>query len=114
MVRFSPGIREKLIGIFILIKVIPLIILAWFAWNEIHHLAATLEQQVATMVSDSHDVVGQVGSLSSENSIRALDEKAREAIERLTTDTAREVAVFLYDRDRDIENAASLAPTETN
>ncbi|MFH0730739.1 MAG: ATP-binding protein [Pseudomonadota bacterium] len=114
MSRFSLGIREKLIGIFILIKVIPLIILAWFAWDEIIHLAATLEKQVAKMVSDSHDVVGQVGSLSSENSIRALDDKAREAIERLTTDTARNVAVFLYDRDRDIENAATLTPTETN
>jgi signal transduction histidine kinase/CheY-like chemotaxis protein len=114
MFRFTPGIREKLIGIFILIKVIPLIILAWFAWDEIIQLAAALEKQVAIMVTDSHGVIGQVGSLSSENSIRALDDKAREAIERLTTDTAREVAAFLYDRDRDIENAAALAPTDTN
>jgi two-component system, cell cycle sensor histidine kinase and response regulator CckA len=114
MFRFSPGIREKLIGIFILIKVIPLIILAWFAWNEMIHLAASLEKQVTKMVADSHDVVGQVGRLSSENSIRALDDKSREAIERLTTDTASALASFLYDRDRDIENAATLAPTEAN
>ena len=112
--RLSPGIREKLIGIFILIKVIPLIIMAWFAWNEMIHLAASLEKQVTKMVADSHNVIDQVGTLSSENSIRALDDKSREAIERLTTDTARTVASFLYDRDRDIENAATLAPTEAN
>jgi two-component system, cell cycle sensor histidine kinase and response regulator CckA len=114
MIRYSPGIREKLIGIFILIKVIPLVVLAWFGWEAIISLTATLEKQVGNMVSESHDVVEQVGSLSVDNSIKALDIKSREAIERLTTDTARVVAAFLYDRDQDIENAASLPPSEAN
>ena len=114
MIRYSPGIREKLIGIFILIKVIPLILLAWVGWEAIVDLTITLEKQAEKMVSESHDVVEQVGSLSAENSIKALDIKSREAIERLTTDTARVVAAFLYDRDRDIENAASLLPSESN
>ncbi|MDX9786884.1 MAG: response regulator [Desulfobacterales bacterium] len=114
MARYSPGIREKLVGIFILIKVIPLVMLAWFAWTAVENLARSLETQIARMVSDSHDVVNQVGTLSSENSIQALDEKSREAIERLSTDTARAVAAFLYDRDKDILNAAALEPTKAN
>ena len=43
------GIRDKLIGIFVLIKVIPLVLLAWFAWNEVSRLSQTLETQVNLM-----------------------------------------------------------------
>jgi signal transduction histidine kinase/CheY-like chemotaxis protein len=112
MIHYRPGIRDKLIAIFIVIKVLPLVALAWFAWEAVSHLALTVEGQVVEMVSESRNVVEQIGKLSTENSIRALDVKARESIERLTTDTAKAVAAFLYDRDRDIAYAASLAPSE--
>ncbi|MEJ2154354.1 MAG: sensor histidine kinase, partial [Desulfobacteraceae bacterium] len=113
MPRYAPGIRAKLIAIFILIKVIPLIALAWFAWEEIFSLAAKVEQKSAAMIADTHDVVKSVTDLSTENSIEALDNRSREAIERLTTETAAAVASFLYDRDRDIELAAQLPPDES-
>jgi hypothetical protein len=50
--------------------------------------------------------------LASKDSIRALDEKAQEAIERLASDTAQDVARFLYERDHDIEQASSTKPSE--
>lgn len=111
---FSFGIRDKLIGIFILIKVLPLIVLAWFAWNQIFELAGSVKQQISEMTRDSRDVVGLVGSLATKDSIRALDIKSRESIERLTTDTAKAVASFLYERDRDILYAASILPIQSN
>jgi len=114
MLRYTPGIRDKLIGIFVIIKVLPLIVLAWFAWEQIFNLASTMEKQVAEMSVESRDVVGDVVELSSKNSIKALDIKSREAIERLTTDTARLVASFLYDRDKDIIYASDLKPTHEN
>jgi len=114
MLRYTPGIRDKLIGIFVVIKVLPLIVLAWFAWDEIFNLASTMEKQVVEMSGESRNVVGQVAELSSSNSIRALDIKSRESIERLTTDTARLVASFLYDRDQDIMYAATIKPTREN
>jgi hypothetical protein len=43
-----------------------------------------------------------VGKTVTDDSIRALDLRSREAIEALTTDAAKEIANFLYDRDRDI------------
>ena len=67
------SIRDKLIAIFIVIKVVPLVILAWFSWEAVSYLASTVEGQVAEMVSESKDVVEQIGKLSTENSIRALD-----------------------------------------
>jgi hypothetical protein len=54
------------------------------------------------MAVDTRNLVAQIGDMASENSIRALDMKARESIERLTADTAQDVADFLYERDSDI------------
>jgi signal transduction histidine kinase/CheY-like chemotaxis protein/HAMP domain-containing protein len=108
MAHFSPGIRTKLIFIFILIKVVPLMVLAWFAWEEIHNLGDTVETSYVSMIAGTGEVVKGVSELSTQNSIRALDQKSQEAIERLTTDTARAVAAFLYDRDRDVLQAAQL------
>lgn len=104
------GIRDKLIVIFVLIKVIPLVLLAWFAWNEVSRLSKTLETHVNLMAKASHEITQKVGDLATDNSIRALDLKSREAIERLTTDTARNIADFLYDRDDDIAYAALVRP----
>ncbi len=46
--------------------------------------------------------------LPPENSIKALDLKARDSIERLTTATAQDIADFLYERDNDILLAADI------
>ena len=105
------GIRGKLIVIFVLIKVIPLVVLALFAVRQIQDLGQTVQQKYEEMVTSTRGVVGTVGSLASDSSITALDTKSRENIERLTTDTARAVAAFLYERDRDILLAAELPMT---
>ena len=105
-IRF--GIRGKLIVIFVLIKVLPLVALALFAASQIRGLGITVQEKYAEMAGDTRELVGQIGGLASESSISALDRKARENIERLTTDTARSVAAFLYERDSDILLAAQL------
>lgn len=108
------GIRNKLIAIFIVIKVLPLIALAIFAAHQIDFLGNTVKQKSEEMVEDTKVLVSQVGSLATESSIKALDLKARESIERLTTETALAVADFLYERDRDILFAASLPVDKSN
>ncbi len=110
MKKHTLGIRNKLIGIFVFIKVVPLIVLAWFSWHEISKLVDRVQQHYRAAIEESSEVTEQVIDLSTENSIRAMDLKSRESIERLTTDTARQVASFLYDRDQDIEVAAFLEP----
>lgn len=105
------GIREKLIGIFVVIKVLPLIALAVFASREIGFLGSTVKSQSGEMLDITRDIVGQVGDLASESSIAALDRRSRESIERLTTDTAQKVARFLYERDDDILMVAHLPKT---
>ncbi|MCK5679971.1 HAMP domain-containing protein, partial [bacterium] len=104
------GIRGKLILIFMLIKVIPLILLAWLAVFEVGILGEMVGEQSAELLLDSKVLVEQVSDLASENSITALDRKSRENIEYLTTTTAHAVADFLYERDNDILLAARLKP----
>ncbi|WP_428898362.1 PAS domain S-box-containing protein [Parelusimicrobium proximum] len=92
--KLGLGMRAKLIIIFLVVKIIPLIILAVIAWRQIVFLGTSLRE---IAVSDS---------------TAALNTIATENIERLTTDAARNVAAFLYKRDSDILYLASLTPSQ--
>ncbi|MDP3539255.1 MAG: HAMP domain-containing sensor histidine kinase [Azonexus sp.] len=109
---FLGGIRGKLIAIFVLIKVVPLVLLAWFAWHATSQLGEEVSTKAGGMADAMLSSIKTVGSTVTEDSIRALDLRSREAIEAMTTDTAKEIADFLYDRDRDIRLAASIDPSE--
>lgn len=108
------GIRGKLITIFVLIKVLPLLLLAWFAWHAAQQLGEEVSVKAGGMADAMLSSIKTVGKTVTDDSIRALDLRSREAIEALTTDTARNIADFLYDRDRDIRMAATLEPSEIN
>ena len=109
---FLGGIRGKLIAVFVLIKVVPLILLAWFAWHAASQLGDDVSRKAGGMADAMLDSIKTVGNTVTADSIRALDIRSREAIEAMTTDTAKEIASFLYDRDRDISLAAATDPSE--
>ena len=88
--RMNMKLRPKLILLFLGVKVIPIIILMSIALTQISNLGHTLRD------------------LAANESEAALSRQAVESIERLTTDTARDVANFLYQRDNDILRLAEL------
>ena len=108
----SFGIRAKLILIFVAIKVVPLLVLAAFAWRGQVWLADRVSDNVVRMTQNMRGTVELVAGSTADAAIKALDDAARESLERLTTDTARAVATFLYDRDHDVLSAALLDPAE--
>lgn len=110
--KWMGGIRGKLIAIFVIIKVVPLLLLAVLAWNMAQRLGETVSEQAGGMAESMLSAVKQVGDAATDDAIKALDDRAREGIERLTTDTARAVAAFLYDRDADVLQAAQVDPGE--
>lgn len=110
--RFWFGLRSKLITIFVAIKVIPLILLCWLAWQQISHLGQHMQKRTDVTVNETRSLMKDVGKKAGEDSIRALDVNSREAIERLTTDTARQVADFLYQRDQQVLLASEISPDE--
>jgi signal transduction histidine kinase/HAMP domain-containing protein len=82
--------RAKLLLIFLIVKVIPLILLMIIAWYQFVSLGAS------------------VSDIAISDATEALNHGAVESIERMTTDTATQVAHFLYDRDDDVLYAADL------
>lgn len=106
------GIRTKLIVIFVAIKVVPLLLLAWFAWQAAQGLGEGVASRALQMADAMRLSQQQTGKTANDDAVRALDERSREAIESLTTDLARQVADFLYDRDKNILQAARLEPSE--
>lgn len=72
MKRHTFGIRNKLISIFVFIKVFPLIALTWFSWNAISDLADKTQHHYQIAIEESKVVTKQVVDLSTKNSIRAL------------------------------------------
>ena len=106
------GIRGKLLLIFVLIKVVPLLLLSWIAWSAFERLGATVSDRAAVMADGMVETVGEFAEEATNDAIAALDDRSREALERLTTDTARAISQFLYDRDADIRQAALLPTTE--
>ncbi len=106
------GVRSKLILLFIVIKVIPLVLLALVAWEGVTRLGGAVSERTDGLTVEVQDTVAAMGKTFSKEAERALDDRAREELERLTTDTARAVADFLHDRDRDTLFVAQLDPSE--
>ncbi len=108
LTRFGLGMRGKLITLFVVIKVLPLILLALIAWRQSWMLGEELDKRTLALAEKANSALSQTGDLAVGDAVKALDDRAREDIERMTTDTARRVADFLYTRDDDIRLAAAL------
>ncbi len=93
---FNMSMQAKLVAIFLVVKVIPLLILCFIAWRQFVVLGDALREIAVT------------------DSAAALNAGAIKNIERMSTDTARSVADFLHERDGDIRSLAALEPTEEN
>jgi len=91
--KFKISMQLKLLVLFLVIKIVPLIIVAFIAWWEFRSLGVLLQKY------------------SVEKSTEALNDLATENIERLTTDTAKAIADFLYKRDADIIHLSRLHPS---
>lgn len=106
------GIRGKLILIFVAIKVVPLVLLAGYAWQAAQSLGEGVSSRGVQMADAMRETQRQTGKTAVDDAVRALDERSREAIEALTTGLARQIADFLHERDADVLRAAGLEPSE--
>ena len=110
--RFGFGMRAKLIVLFVVIKVLPLVLLALIAWRQSWELGEDLKRRTMEIEGKAVQALSQTGEISIDDAVSALDQRARDDIERMSTDAARHVAAFLYARDDDVLFAAALEPRE--
>ena len=104
--------RAKLIILFVVIKVIPLILLTFIAWGQFRYLADEMKNRAEEMKSKANEALSKMGQVAVDDSVTALDDSAILRLERTSTDIAKRVADFLYQRDDDILYAASIEPNE--
>ena len=108
--RLGLGMRAKLIAIFVVIKVVPLILLALLAWGQSNKMGRDVTALTNELSRTLDTALEKTNEIVVHDAAAALDDRATEEIERTTTDIARLVANFLYARDAEIRFAASLKP----
>ncbi len=108
LTKLGLGMRAKLISIFVVIKVLPLIFIALVAWQQALNLGEEMKERTQSMADKAVEELTVAGKLAVDDAVRALDDRGTQEIERLTTDTARHVANFLYERDDDIRTLADF------
>ncbi len=98
----SITIKTKLILLFILIKVIPLLLIAYISYKGVLKLDEYLRSSTKFLFNQSKEIILNTANESIEDSVKNLDKKSQLAIERLSYEIAKNVANFLYERDKDI------------
>ena len=96
------SIKTKLIFVFIVFKVLPLILLSAigvFSFLEINEL---LQKSSKKIIQESSNSIKKTTYLTILDSITALDKKSQDILEYKTYEIANKVAEFLKQRDKDI------------
>ena len=110
--RFGFGMRAKLIILFVITKVVPIVILALIAWRQAWIFGDQLGRNTDELRDKANNALVAMGNIAVADSVSALNNIATEDIERMTTDTAQSIAYFLYQRDDDIRVIAAMQPDE--
>ena len=96
------SIRIKLIIIFILIKVIPFLLIAYMSYEGAIKLDNYLSKNTNFLYNQGKEVIISTANASIDDSIKNLDKKSQESLEKVSYEIANQVASFLYERDKDI------------
>jgi signal transduction histidine kinase/DNA-binding response OmpR family regulator len=95
-------IKVKLIFIFIIMKIIPLLAISYIAYDGVMKLELYLNNSTKLLFNQSKDIIQNTANLSIEDSIKNLDKKSQELLEKISYELANKVSEFLYERDKDI------------
>ena len=112
-IRLGLGMRAKLITLFVFIKVVPLVLLAFVAWQQSWEMGQELRKRTEELTLTMDQALTKTGQIAVDDAVVALDDQVTEEIERTSTDLAQQVARFLYARDGDIRFASRLDPDQS-
>ena len=101
-------IKTKLLILFILIKIIPLLIISYIAIEGAYSLKYYFESSTKESYNESKKIVENTAKIAIANSINALDKKSQSSLERLSFELANKIADFLYERDNDLKFLATI------
>ena len=96
------SIKIKLIIIFLLIKILPLLLIVYIAYEGVKNIDEYLTKSTNYLYNQSKEIIINTANASIEDSIKNLDKKSQESLEKVSYEIANQVANFLYERDKDI------------
>lgn len=105
-----PGILSKLLISFLLLSVVPLMVLGYFASKNLRDTGWEAVGMAEEMGRLNLESAGDIGKTAMEDSVQALDRRSTEAIELRTGELAQRIADFLYERDKDVRILAFVEP----
>ena len=111
--KYNFRMRTKLIIILVLTTTVPLIIITIIAVMQSRQLTKELYLRADGLKTDAFNALSTMGQIAASNSEDALNSRAVIQLERISTDIAKQIAAFLYDRDKDILSASMIEPDET-
>ena len=96
------SIKVKLIALFVLIKIIPLLIISFIAFMGVQKLDEYYLDSTEKLFLDNKKIIKETADNAINDSIKALDKKSQLFLERISYEIANNIANFLYERDSDI------------
>ncbi len=102
------SIKAKLILLFILIKVIPLLIIAYISVKGVLLLEEYFTKNTVSLFNTNKKIIETTASKAIDDSIQMLDKKSQISLEKFSYQIAQNVASFLYERDKDLLFLSSL------
>lgn len=96
------SIKVKLILVFIVFKVLPLVLLFIISYSGFLEIDRLLQKKSELIAKESERAIRNTTDLTIRDSIEALDRKSQESLEYKTYKIAQQVADFLKNRDEDI------------
>ena len=95
-------IKAKLIILFIVIKIVPLLVIAYIAVNGAQSLDKYFTNSTISLLNNSQSIIKTTANKAIDDSIKMLDKKSQNNLERVSYELANKVANFLYERDNDL------------
>ncbi|WP_323589886.1 sensor histidine kinase [Aliarcobacter butzleri] len=79
-----------------------MLFVSYIAYEGILKLEQYLNKSTNFLYNQSKEVISNTANASIEDSIKILDKKSQESLEKLSNEIALNIANFLYERDRDL------------
>ena len=107
----SLGIKAKLIFLFVIVKVIPLLIILYIAIIGVKNIEESFTCNLENSSIENRRLLQTTATQTINDSIQALDKISQTSYEKFTLNIASQVADFLYERDNDILFLAKEKPS---
>ncbi len=102
------NIKIKLVLFFLLVKVIPVLFIFYIALKGAEELNVYIKDHISQTSNTNSKILEETTNSALTDTIKYLDKKSQESLEKMTYQISNNIANFLYERDKDLLFLSSL------